>query len=64
MFTLIAVVSCNNSNQPDTAADNPSAIDDTTSQHPTGITSGSVISTDTSKMDVHNMEKKMANSLK
>ncbi|MEI6947957.1 hypothetical protein V9K67_12240 [Paraflavisolibacter sp. H34] len=49
---LVALWSCggndNNTANEAPATENPSAID--TTQHPTGITSGSVISTDTAAM--------------
>ncbi len=48
---------CNNQSETSTATDS-------TTIHPGGVTNGSVISTDTSKMDVHNMEQKMNDSLK
>ena len=58
MFILL--LSCNNAANDEastgdstTLNNTPSAID--TTQHPNGITSGSVISTDTASMNVENM---------
>ena len=57
LFTLL--LSCNNAGNDGPVTDStsinntPSAID--TTQHPNGITNGSVISTDTASMNVENM---------
>ena len=47
-LAVVALVRCNNS---ETNNENPTAIDDST-QHPNGVTSDRVISTDTSQFDV------------
>jgi hypothetical protein len=69
LFLFVTAVSCNSGsdkkNEGDSAnTENPTAIQDTSAQHPNGVTSGSVISTDTSKMDVHNMQQKGKDSSK
>ena len=57
LFTLL--LSCNNAGNDGPVTDStsinntPSAID--TTQHPNGITNGSLISTDTARMNVENM---------
>jgi len=57
---IILLLSCNNAGNEDSVTgdsnalnNTPSAID--TTQHPNGITNGSVISTDTASMNVENM---------
>lgn len=53
----LIMFSCNNGGgsaegNDTTATENPTAIEDTGTQHATGITNSNVISTDTSKFDV------------
>ena len=63
LFALsVFIFSCNTGESSATgmdsvATENPTAIEDTGTQHPTGITTGSVISTDTSQFDVNPVPK-------
>ena len=57
IILLITIISCNNDNSTKTDGDSanasaPSVIDDTSTQHPTGMTSDGVISTDTAAFGV------------
>ncbi len=57
IILLITIIACNNENSTKTNGDSanagkPSVIDDTSTQHPTGITSDGVISTDTAAFGV------------
>ena len=51
-IALVVFASCNNSETSNAATENPTAIEDSAAQHPNGVTSDRVISTDTSKFDV------------
>ncbi len=57
LILLITIISCNNENSTKTDGDSantstPSVIEDTSTQHPNGMTSDRVISTDTSAFGV------------
>ncbi|MEJ7830093.1 MAG: hypothetical protein WKF91_17925 [Segetibacter sp.] len=57
LILLITVISCNNENSTKTDGDSPNAnapsiIEDTSTQHPNGMTSDGVISTDTAAFGV------------
>lgn len=57
VFVLFSVISCNNGDTKNTDEDSantsaPSSIKDTGAQHPNGMTSDGVISTDTSAFGV------------
>ena len=52
LLAVVTFASCNNGESTNAATENPTAIEDTSTQHGNGITTGNVISTDTSKFDV------------
>ncbi len=57
LIFITAIISCNNDNSTKTDGDSanasaPSTIDDTSAQHPNGMTSDGVISTDTAAFGV------------
>lgn len=57
LIFITAIISCNNDNSAKTDGDSantsaPSVIEDTSTQHPNGMTSDGVISTDTSAFGV------------
>jgi hypothetical protein len=65
IIAFLALVSCNGgdsaSNSTEkTTSENPTAIEDSGTQHATGITNSNVISTDTSKFDVKPVPKESA----
>ena len=57
LILTITIISCNNDEATKTDSDSantsaPTVIEDTSSQHPNGVTGGSVISTDTAAFGV------------